>query len=196
MGISIHYTGRLKAKNSLPGLIEEVKDIAVTYKWHYYIFEEEFPAGSFGKSSFDHDLYGICFTPPGCEMVSLTFLSNGKLVSQWAWQYYFANEKDKTFFSGVSVKTHYAGAAAHKVLIHLLDHLSRKYFRYFKLSDEGQYWETRDEKLLDNNFRQLNAWMESFSTALDTQPMKEGETFEKYFERLLHQIHRSKAKKD
>jgi hypothetical protein len=49
MGISIHYKGRLKAKSSLPGLIEEVKDIAEIYKWRYFIFEEQFPVGGFGK---------------------------------------------------------------------------------------------------------------------------------------------------
>jgi len=80
------------------------------------------------------------------------------------------------------------------VPIHMLDHLSQKYLRHFKLSDEGQYWETRDEKLLDDKFKQLNALMESFNTALDTQPMQEGETVEKYVERLLQQIHNRKSK--
>jgi len=41
----------------------------------------------------------------------------------------------------------------------------------------------------------LNALMESFNTALDTQPMQEGETVEKYVERLLQQIHNRKANK-
>jgi len=192
MGISIYYKGRLKTKKSLQGLIEEVSDIARIYKWRSYTFEEEFPKGSFGKPSFDYHLYGICFTPPECETVNLTFLSNGKLVSPWAWQYYFSRENDKSVLNGTSVKTHYAGPNVHKILVHLLDHLSKKYFRSFKLTDEGQYWETKDEKLLAENFKQLNSLMEKFGSALDAQPMKEGETFEKYFVRLLNQIHKNK----
>lgn len=82
MGLSIHFSGRLKSQGSLPELIEEVKDIAEIYKWHYSSFVEEFPAGSF-KKSFNHRLYGICFTPPDCETVNLTFLSDGRLTSPW-----------------------------------------------------------------------------------------------------------------
>jgi Na+/phosphate symporter len=84
----------------------------------------------------------------------------------------------------------------HKALIHLLDHLSWKYFRQFKLSDEGQYWETRSEKLLDDNFKHLNACMESLNSALETRTVNEGEKFEHYFKRLLQRIHKSKKEND
>jgi hypothetical protein len=194
MGISIHYSGRIKTKGSLPKLIEEVKDISASYKWHYHIFEEEFPKGSFGKPVINQKAYGICFTPPGSEALTLTFASNGKLVSPWYLEYYFTKEKDDKMLNRNSTKTHYAGASAHKVIIHLLDYLSKKYFRQFKLYDEAQYWETRDEKLLEHNFNYLNACMDSFSTALETQPMKKGETYEKYFERLFKQVNQNKKK--
>jgi hypothetical protein len=194
MGISIHYTGRLKTKKSLPNLIAEVKDIAEIYNWSYHIFDEEFPVGSFNKSSFNHHVYGICFTPPGCETVNLTFLSNGRLVSPWGLEYYFNKEKDERLLKGISVKTHYTGVTGHKLIIHLFLHLSKKYFRNFKLHDEGGYWETRDENLLEANFKFLNAMMDSLETALETQPKKATESFEKYFERLLNQIQISKGR--
>lgn len=81
MGITIHYNGRLNAKKSLPLLIEEVKDIAEVSQWNYEIYRSGFPKNHFGKKTHNNTLYGMCFTPPGCETVSLTFLSNGTLVS-------------------------------------------------------------------------------------------------------------------
>jgi hypothetical protein len=190
MGISIHYKGRLKTKKSLPFLIEEVKDIAETYKWKYDILEKEFPRGSFNKTGFDGKLYGICFSPPGSETVCLTFLSNGKLVNPGALQF-FLDKKEMLEWS--FVKTHYAGVTVHKIIIHLFDYLSKKYLAHFKMNDEAQYWETRDEKVAEVNFNKLNALMDSFASALETQPKKKGETFETYFRRLLEQINKRKT---
>jgi hypothetical protein len=195
MGICIHYSGWLKTKKSLPHLIEEVRDIAESYKWQYHIFEEEFPYGSFKKPVSDAKAYGICFSPPASEPLTLTFASNGKLVSPWYLEHYFTDNKNERWLKGNSTKTHYSGVTIHKVVIHLFDYLSKKYLRNFKLYDEAQYWETRDEKLVQANFNYLNACMDSFDKALNTQPRKKGESFEKYFERLLHLIQKGKTKK-
>ena len=57
MGLSIHYSGRLRKAASLPALIEEVKDVSDVYGWKYYIFETHFPDGVFeNRTSFD-DVY-------------------------------------------------------------------------------------------------------------------------------------------
>ena len=81
MGLSIHYSGEFEPKASLWQMIEEVKDIAEIYKWPYHVFEDGFPAGGLAKSEYDQSIYGICFTPPECETISLCFLSNGKMSS-------------------------------------------------------------------------------------------------------------------
>jgi hypothetical protein len=94
----------------------------------------------------------------------------------------------------VSVKTQFAGEQVHKIIIHLLEYLSKKYFSDFTVYDEGKYWETKDEKILHKNFEEYNALLKSVSDAIQTQPIKEGETFEKYFERILKQIHSNRKR--
>ena len=195
MGISIHFNGRLKSKSSLPLLVEEVCDIVRIHKWDYHTFEKEFPKNAFGQKEFNRHLYGICFTPPGCETIDLCFLSNGKLTSVSALGY-FLKTKDKTIFKGVSVKTQFAGSSVHKLLIHLMDHLSKKYFKNFRLYDEGRYWETRDEKILDKNFKELEELLNAFGDRLEIVPIDSGESFEKYFERILRSVQASRKKED
>ena len=55
MGLSIYYSGRLRKVEFLPALIEEIKDVSDVYGWKYHV-------------------YGICFTPMGCE----TIMSRGR----------------------------------------------------------------------------------------------------------------------
>lgn len=190
MGISIHFKGQLRTNASLISLVEEVTDIVKIYQWPYKIFETAFPS----KKENDNDLYGICFTPPECETISLCFLSDGKLTSIESWHLRNkSQDKNKeTLTRWISVKTHFAGEAVHKLIIHLLDYLNKKYFTYFTLSDEGQYWETRDEDLLHQKFTYLNGLMNSFAEGLEVNPMMPGESFDKYFERILKNIHTPK----
>jgi hypothetical protein len=191
MGLTIHYNGHLRTKASLPALVEEVKDIAKIHRWPFEIYGTEFPLNRFNRKKHSNLLYGICFTPPGCEKVSLCFLSNGQLVGFWSWRIFVKNlGKDKGLLEGgASVKTHYAGEVIHKTLIHLLDYLSKKYFRSFTMMDEGQYWETRDEELLHKNFATLNGLMQTLAGIIETAPINSNEPFEKYFERVLKKIH-------
>jgi len=106
MGLSIHYSGRIADKNTLPQLIEEVEEIATVHGWKCKIYEREFPiavnqwvtpshplidspptsesatsSGALTKKNEKQDgkLYGIEFTPEGSEPISLCFLSNGRM---------------------------------------------------------------------------------------------------------------------
>jgi len=191
MGLSFHYSGSFNADASLRAMIEEIKDIATIYEWRYSVFEQEFPANSIGKTGYDQNIYGICFTPPGCETVSLCFLSNGKMSSPSHLQFFgnSRSKRDKQYLYMLSVKTQYAGIEIHKLIIHLLKYLEKKYFRNFIVSDEGKYWETMDEKLLQDIFRRYTDLIEGFAASIQRYPMNSGESFEAYFERVLKQIH-------
>jgi hypothetical protein len=190
MGLTFHYSGSFNPRASLSEMIVEVKEIAETHKWKYTIFEEKFPKGGLSKKTFNDNIYGIVFTPPDCETVSLTFLSNGKMASPWGLKFWgnATYPKEKEFLYMLSVKTQYAGSTIHKLLIHLLKYLSAKYFDTFKVYDEGKYWETMDEKLLDEIFAEYTNLIDTFALALQTIPVKEGETIEKYLQKVIKRV--------
>jgi len=88
MGLSIHYSGSFNKAASLSAMIEEVRDIVSVYKWPFYTYKEDFAVGGLGKTSYNKKIYGISFTPPGCETVCLCFLSNGRMSSSSHLKFY------------------------------------------------------------------------------------------------------------
>jgi hypothetical protein len=191
MGLSIHYRGSFKLDASLIEMIEEVKDIAEMYKWEYTVFDDKFPEAGFDKPEYNQDIFGICFSPPGCEAVWLSFLSNGKMSNLSHLKFFgnSENKKEQQYLYMLATKTQYAGIEIHKLIIHLLKYISEKYLQDFIVYDEGGYWETRDEKLLQDTFKRYTDLIESFASSIENYPRKSGESFEAYFERLLKQIH-------
>lgn len=194
MGLSIHYSGKFKKGASLPQMIEEVEDIAKIYKWKYFVFDTDFPAQSLEKESYNQRIYGINFTPPECETVSLTFLSNGRMSSLSHLRFFgkTATQAEQEYLYMLSVKTQYAGIEIHKIIIHLLKYLNEKYFSELEVIDEGEYWETGNEENLRLIFERYDDLIRSFTSAVENFPKKEGESFEAYFSRLINKIRRWK----
>jgi hypothetical protein len=196
MGLSIHYSGSIANPDCLSELICEVEDIAAVYEWPCEVFNSEFPNNHFGKTTYNNELYGVCFTPPGCESVFISFLSNGK-ISGPAQLEFFGNaskEEEKKYLYIVSVKTQFAGIDVHIVLVHLLRYLSQKYFARFNVSDEGSYWETSDENILRENFKKYSDLFNSFSSAIHKHPFQANESVDKYFARLIQLIKEKKQR--
>ena len=197
MGLSIHYSGSFNPEASLSAMIEEVKDIADIYKWKYFVFDNTFPPDSFGRAEYTDHIYGICFTPPGCETVDLCFLSNGKM-SSISHLKFFGNSQNKEYqkyLYMLSVKTQYAGVEIHKLIIHLIKYLDSKYLKDVTVNDEGHYWETGNEILLRDTFKKYTDLIENFTSSLEIYPMLPGESYEDYFKRLMIQIHDKERKK-
>ena len=174
MGLSIHYSGYIQKRELLNALIEEVQDICETLEWHTHIFD-------------DDEIKGISFAPEGSESVFLTFNHEGRTLSP-------LNILNKEIYDDIripketifttSTKTQYAGAEAHIAIIKLLKHLSKKYLKDFTLNDEGNYWETGDEKILRQQFSRYEAGMDLFCEALKDLPTNPGETAESLVDRL------------
>jgi hypothetical protein len=186
MGLSIHYQGKLKNPQLLSLMIEEVVEIAKANNWKFFIFENEFPNNTFTKKPDNEKLYGICISPPECELVSFSFLSNGKMcgVEKLQINKYSADlEEDENLYY-LHTKTQYAGIEIHKQIILLFDYLSTTYFEDFKLTDEGQFWETRNEELLKTIFNRYTNLIESFKSTLEIIPLNEEETTEDYLIRM------------
>jgi len=193
MGLSIHYSGRLRRTEYLPAMIEEIKDISNVYNWKYHIYKTHFPNDYFQNHTSFENVYGINFTPTNCETISLVFLSNGSMVSPERINF-FAHTKDEPYIYTVSVKTQYAGIIVHQLLIRLFKYLNSKYFEDFKLNDESYYWETEDENLMKERFNIYDSLLDNFVLSIQTFPIESGENIVSYFERLMKHIDSLKNK--
>jgi hypothetical protein len=165
MGLSIHYSGTIKNISLIPLLTEEVQDICKVFNWDFHLFDDE-------------TFKGICFSPPECEPVFLSFLNNGKLCSPVMLQYDI--QPATTLFT----KTQFAGIEVHKAIIKLLKHLKYCYFSQFDLMDEGGYWESDDEQVLQKQFAKYNIMLEAVSAALLDLKKENGETAASLADRL------------
>ena len=194
MGLSFHYSGSIANPELLPELIDEIQDIAKMYNWKYFIFDRQFPENSFGKTEYNHNIYGICFTPTDCETIDICFLSNGRMSSLLHLKFFGKadNQAEQAYLYMLSVKTQSAGVELHQFVIQLFRYLNKKYFADFKMSDEGSYWETDDLALLRTTFKRYTDLINGFSSALEYIQIQPDETIESYFERLLKLLHDNK----
>jgi hypothetical protein len=198
MGLSFHYSGSITKAELLPELIEEIQDIATIYNWKYFIFDRQFPNNVLDTNGYDQNIYGICFTPPECETISICFLSNGRMSDLVHLKIYgkTLEQQENEYLYMLSVKTQFAGVELHQFIIQLFRHLNKKYFANFKFTDEGQYWETNDIELLMENFNRNGDLIDAFKTTTQKVPIKPGETIETYLDRLIKDIFDRRKLKD
>lgn len=190
MGLSFHYSGSIAKAELLPELIEEVQDIAKVYNWKYFIFERQFPENILDGNGYNQNIYGICFTPPECETISICFLSNGRMSDHVHLKFYgkTPEQQEHEYLYMLSVKIQFAGVELHQFIIQLFRHLNKKYFTNFKFNDEGQYWETNDIELLRKSFKRNSDLIDGFKTTIQNFPIQPSETIETYLERLIKDI--------
>lgn len=191
MGLSIHYNGKFSRTASLSKMIGEVRDIVEARNWKYHVFETEFPDDPVSEEDYNDEIYGISFSPPGCETVSICFLSNRRMSDIVMLRFWgkSSDTPNGEYLYMLAVKTQYAGEETHKFIVELFRYLKNQgYFEKFEMSDEGQYWETKDENLLHDTFTKYNMLLDNFAIALESIPIKKGESFEKYFMRIIERI--------
>ena len=195
MGITIHYQGRIADKRKLPQLIEELEEISKVHNWKYYILETAFPEGEFPEDEHDESLYGICLNPSECEILTFTFLRNGRMsgpmqLHSWGQS---TDETERKYLYFNFTKTQYAGPEIHKMIIGIFRYVVDRYLTDFQLIDDAQYWETKDELLLIENFRRNTALIKDFTSALRENTKLEGEDVETFLERVIREF-RGKTK--
>ena len=186
MGLSIHYKGRFIQDEKLENLIDEVQDIAKNYDWHYTIFEYSFD--KFFYETKINELFGILLSPPNCEPVQFTFDKNRDMVNLEFMLLFKEDENDFGFKKSLFTKTQYAGIEIHKKIIHIFKYISEKYLDDFEMTDEGHYWETNDEKVLQNQFDIYTKFTDMIELGLQSIPLLEDETIEEYVVRVVKKI--------
>ena len=165
MGLSIHYSGRIKDVELIPVLVEEVRDVCSSFGWTHHLFNDE-------------NFQGICFSPPECEPVFLTFTNSTELACPIRWQYKIEP------VNVISTKTQYAGMDVHIALLKLLKYLKEKYFAVFDLDDEGGYWGKWDEAILQRQFDRYNFLVNAVADALRDFKSAPGESPQSLTDRL------------
>lgn len=194
MGITIHYKGALKEDASINQLIKEVKDIAEIMHWKYNILDTDMPKKN-AEEMVDGNLYGILFSPPKCEPVWLTFLSNRRLCNAINIDEFKKPLKEIDEINyWCSTKTQFAGLEVHKAVTAILKHISQKYMNAIEVNDEGNYWETGDSLLLEKTFSRFTALIDTMSHALSSTKQKLNESLEEAINRVIREVHNRSSK--
>lgn len=195
MGITIHYSGRFNPAATLSNMIEEVEEIASIYQWPFRSFEREFDDDdALGLETYTDKIYGIGFTPPESETVFICFLSNGRMSSPVNLMIWANSEKEeeKQYLYNVFAKTQFAGPAVHKTVVQLLKYIESKYLLDLDVHDEGNYWNTLDEQLLEKTFVEYGSLIDAFKNMLENIPKEDGEETEDYLHRLTKYIRKKR----
>ncbi len=190
MGLTIHYSGIFSAKASLSAFVEEVVDILQPLNFDYHVFETEFPDEAENTEDLTK-IYGLSFTPPNCETVSLTFLVNRRMSSSAHIRFWgnATNPEEKNYLYMLFTKTQFAGIETHQFIISLFKYLQkRNYFESIEIKDEGEYWESGDLDVLKKNFAKYNQILDHVSIAFQTIPVESGDNIQEYIERLAKRV--------
>jgi hypothetical protein len=175
MGVSIHYRGRLNDVGQLARLREEMADIAAAMGWETTRLDDDWERPADARLRFTArgaqidghlGLKGILMTPD-VEAESLSFffdregnlrsvmdvvsILDGTLKAEDAW---------------VSVKTQFASPEVHVWIVGLLKYLKKRYISDLQVSDEGQYWETGDTRILREKMDLIGEKIERLASEL------------------------------
>jgi hypothetical protein len=182
MGLTIHYSARLKRLDLLPQFIVEVADICQSIGWEYDKVDKIVKMKdtiSFSPPLNDNKnvhLQGIMFHPPKCESVVFTFLSSGWTSSHIHLMGAKNYQKldSEPIFKGypklvymMHTKTQRGGPDTHIAILKLFKYLEKKYFAEMNVSDEGNYWETSDKEVLQERFDEYTGLINSVKGALE-----------------------------
>jgi hypothetical protein len=173
MGVTLHYKGRLKSTTLIAEITEELVDISEARDWEYQIIKSK--NGSTPKSGLELD--GIMTGPKGCEPISMTFLSDGRLVSPLL--SVFPSDDIKRFLEDddyyAFTKTQLGGTESHIEIVKLLKYLSKKYFDTWDCKDDSEYYKTGDKEKL----KETMGYIDNAMTALDEAFDEHGDTLNK-----------------
>jgi len=159
MGITIHYRGTIDDMGRVGEMEDRAVDLASALGGRARIW----------RSCADHDpkrvVRGVLIDmEPGHETLSLLVSPEGQLTPLIR-----IEDAEKTPFDkppGCFVKTQFGSIQGHIAIVHLLDALRQRYCSNLEVSDEGEYYETRDVAKLTQKMRLLADAMESFADGL------------------------------
>ncbi len=189
MGITIHYNGKLDDPSVLPALLAEARHFCFKRKWKYGdvddriigtverwtsrdVKKEELSTEEMEwtdsmvethSAPIDDVQRGLLIQPhPECETVFLMFNQIGELC------FYMPQPETGCYWENklLFTKTQSAPLDIHISICELLHLIQDRYFSGLRVTDEGEYYETRDPAHLAEKFAQMNALMDRVEGAL------------------------------
>lgn len=166
MGLTVHYRGKIREYALVDELVTEVENFAKNLNWRYHLLT---PGINTPLKPINHEdpeplptVKGIILSPDKCEPIIFTFLEDGRICSP-----FMPPMEAEDGLPYMWTKTQYAGVDVHRSFVNLLRQLNKKYFSELIVVDEGQYWETNDEEVLQSQFQGYNLIVDSLANALE-----------------------------
>jgi hypothetical protein len=158
MSLSFHYSGTIKNTKLIETLALEIQDICIDMQWKHKMV------------IIDGICEGITFTPTECETIFFIFDENGRMINPMWIADILHNERARKYAYGNACKTQFGGAAIHICIMKLLEYLNTKYELQLNITDEGQYWETKDEDIFIKNFDRYESLLKEVEDVLSGKP--------------------------
>jgi hypothetical protein len=140
MGVTVHFDGRLKSAQAFSSLLLHIEEIGHAETLLTERFEN--PEAKLGRVREEQpwDYLGptkgiVLYLHEDCEPLRLEF-DRELYVQEW-------------------VKTQFAGVDTHIRLIHILRDIE-KFFETIAVNDEGEYWESENQTVLEGHIRTCN----------------------------------------
>jgi len=188
MGVTIHYKGKLNSADNIDSFCEEMEDIAKSMGWKHTVIDK------FDKND-KTPVKGIIIRPhEKSESLQLITDQQGNLRNVFAFE--FAGEDSELTYMNF-IKTQFAPVEIHIAVIKLLKYIQQKYISNLDVYDEGDYWQTGDEKILKEKIDFLNGAINQLSEVLNSIEFEKDsspESIADKIEEVLKKMHFRKPK--
>ena len=186
MGVTIHYKGKLNSAYDIDSFCEEMEDISKSMDWKHTIIDK------FDKND-KIPVKGIIIRPhEKSESLQLISDQQGNLRNVFAFE--FAGEDSELTYLNF-IKTQFAPVEIHIAVIKLLKYIQQKYISNLDVYDEGEYWQTGDEKILKRKIDFLNSVMDQLEDVLSTIEIDEGSSAESIVDKIEEVLKKTKFRK-
>jgi len=159
VGITIHYRGTVDDLGRVEELEDRIIDLTFVLGGRATVWR------SFGEHDSARVVRGVMVDmAPGHDTLSLLISPEGHLTPLFE-----ISAAEQTPFSEppyCCVKTQFGSLQGHVAIVHLLDALRQGYCSNLNVTDEGEYYETRDVKKLVEQRRAVRAVLDAMADGL------------------------------
>lgn len=192
MGITIHYHGTMADMSRMEELEDRVLDMALEVGGTARIWR------SWPDDNPQRVIRGMILNlAPGQESFSLLVSPEGWLIPLHEIE--AAEKGELTEPPYCWVKTQFGSVEGHVIVVQLLKYLKGEFFPDLEVSDEGEYWETGDAKLLAGKMSFLGEMINQLADKLRKYPLsleaaEDPDILIHRIERVAQQVHASLAR--